>query len=252
MLAAGIGVLLIACVNVSNLLVARASLRRREVAVRMALGAARHRVVRQHLTEVLVLATFGGAIGVVLSIFGMRWFTDAMSVNPPPFWITFELDYRVMLFVIGLIVLASLFAGGLPAMHAARVDAGAALQRTTAGPHERAARTVQQRPRGRGACGVVRALIAAGLMIKSVVQLKNVRDAVRHRERPDDARGSAAGQIPGLRGEHPVLRTAAAAARSPSRPRRSRTPAGGGSSIRSDRRPAVPATERLSARARGS
>ena len=64
----------------------------------------------------------------MLSIFGMRWFTQALSVNPPPFWITFELDYRVMLFVLGLIVLASLFAGALPAMHAARVSAGAVLK----------------------------------------------------------------------------------------------------------------------------
>ena len=175
MLGAGIGVLLIACVNVSNLLVARASLRRREVAVRMALGAGRYRVVRQHLTEVLVLATAGGTIGIVLSVFGMRWFTQALSVNPPPFWITFELDYRVMLFVLGLIVIASAFAGTLPAMHAARVSAGAALKDDSRGATS--ARL------GRFSSGLVIAelavscglLIAAGLMIKSVVQLKNVQ-----------------------------------------------------------------------------
>lgn len=175
MLGAGIGVLLIACVNVSNLLVARASLRRREVAVRMALGAGRNRVVRQHLTEVLVLATIGGALGIGLSLLGMRWFTDALSVNPPPFWITFELDYRVMLFVMALIVLASLFAGGLPALHAARVDAGSALKDDS--------RSSTSGRLGRFSAGLVVAelavscglLIAAGLMIKSVVQLKNVQ-----------------------------------------------------------------------------
>lgn len=174
MLGAGIGVLLIACVNVSNLLVARASLRQREVAVRMALGAGRHRVVRQHLTEVLVLATFGGALGIVLSIFGMRWFTQALSVNPPPFWITFELDYRVMLFVVALVAIASVFAGGLPAVHAARVNAGAALKDDS--------RSSTSARLGRFSSGLVVAelavscglLIAAGLMIKSVVQLKNV------------------------------------------------------------------------------
>lgn len=175
MLGAGIGVLLIACVNVSNLLVARASLRQREVAVRMALGAGRHRVVRQHLTEVLVLATVGGGIGILLSIFGMRWFTQALSVNPPPFWITFELDYRVMLFVLGLIVLASAVAGALPALHAARVSAGTALKDDS--------RSSTSARLGKFSSGLVVAelavscglLIAAGLMIKSVVQLKNVK-----------------------------------------------------------------------------
>ncbi len=175
MLGAGIGILLIACVNVSNLLVARASLRQREVAVRMALGAERRRVVRQHLTEVLVLAMLGGGIGILLSIFGMRWFTRAFSVIPMPFWITFDLDYRVMLFVLGVIVLASLFAGALPAMHAARVDAGAALKDDS--------RSSTSGRLGRFSSGLVIVelavscglLIAAGLMIKSVVQLKNVK-----------------------------------------------------------------------------
>jgi predicted permease len=174
MLGAGIGVLLIACVNVSNLLVARASLRRREVAVRMALGAGRNRVVRQHLTEVLVLAAIGGLIGIVLSVAGMRWFTQALTVNPPPFWITFELDHRVLLFVLLLIVLASLFAGALPALHSARVDAGAALK-----DDSRASTSARL---GRFSSGLVVAelavscglLIAAGLMIKSVVQLRSV------------------------------------------------------------------------------
>jgi putative ABC transport system permease protein len=174
MLGAGIGVLLIACVNVSNLLVARASLRRREVAVRMALGAGSHRVVRQHLTEVLVLAFAGAAVGVLLSVFGMQWFIQELSVSPPPFWVTFELDYRVMLFVLGLIVLASLFAGALPAMYSARVDAGAMLKDDS--------RSSTSASLGRFSNGLVVAelavscglLIAAGLMIKSVVQLRNV------------------------------------------------------------------------------
>jgi putative ABC transport system permease protein len=174
MLGAGIGVLLIACVNVSNLLVARASLRRREVAVRMALGAGQMRVVSQHLTEILVLATAGGAIGVVLSIFGVRWFVRAMT-DPPPFWITFEMDYRVMLFVLGVILLASVFSGLLPALHAARVTAGSALKENS--------RSSTSASLGRFSTALVVAelavscglLIAAGLMITSVAQLKYVQ-----------------------------------------------------------------------------
>jgi putative ABC transport system permease protein len=174
MLGAGIGVLLIACVNVSNLLVARASLRRREVAVRMALGAARGRIIRQHITEVGVLASAGAVIGVLLSMIGMRWFMQALSVNPPPFWITFDLDYRIMLFVLGLIVLSSLFAGGLPALHAAHVNAGAALKddsrSSTSGRLGRFSSALVVAELA-VSCGL---LIAAGLMIKSVVQLKTM------------------------------------------------------------------------------
>ena len=174
MLGAGIGVLLIACVNVSNLLVARASLRRREVAVRMALGAARSRIVRQHLTEVLVLATAGGLLGILLSVFGVRWFSGIATTTAPPFWITFDLDYRIMIFVIGVILLSSLFAGGLPAMHAARVSAGAVLKddsrSSTSGRLGRFSSALVIAELA-VSCGL---LIAAGLMIKSVAQLKNV------------------------------------------------------------------------------
>ena len=131
--------------------------------------------MRQHLTEVLVLATAGGGLGILLSLFGMRWFVQALSVNPPPFWITFELDYRVTCFVVGLIVLASLAAGGLPALHASQIDASAALKDDSRG--STSARL------GAFSGGLVMAelavscalLIAAGLMVKSVVQLRHVQ-----------------------------------------------------------------------------
>jgi putative ABC transport system permease protein len=175
MLAAGIGVLLIACVNVSNLLVARTSLRHRDVAVRMALGAARHRIMRQQLTEVLVLAAFGGILGILLSVAGMRWFVHALSISPPPFWITFDLDYRVMTFVAALIGLATILAGTVPALHAIRVIPGVALKDES--------RSSTSAGLGWFSNGLVIAelalscglLIAAGLMIKSVVQVKNVQ-----------------------------------------------------------------------------
>lgn len=174
MLGAGIGVLLIACVNVSNLLIARASLRRREVAVRMALGASRVQVVRQHLTEVLVLAGIGGAIGVAIGVLGVRWFTDALSADPPPFWITFDVDWRVVLFVAAAIVLAAMLAGTLPALHASRTSPGAVLK------DDSRSSTSARLGRFSGllvvaelaiSCGL---LIAAGLMIKSVAQMRFV------------------------------------------------------------------------------
>jgi len=174
MLAAGIGVLLIACVNVSNLLLARASLRQREVAVRLALGAGRRRLVGQMLTEVVVLSVLGAGVGMLLSAGAMRWFVSAMSINPPPFWITFELDYRVMLFVMAMTAAAALLAGLFPAVQATGTNVAAAVKDDSRGS------TGLRISRFSGAlvvaevavsCGL---LIAAGLMIKSVVQLRNV------------------------------------------------------------------------------
>jgi predicted permease len=175
MLGAGIGVLLIACVNVSNLLVARASLRRREVAVRMALGAGRGRVIRQHLTEVVVLAGLGAVMGLAITRAAMAWFVDSLSVDPPPFWMTFDVDYRVLMFVAGLVVFAALVAGALPSAHAARIDPASAMKddsrSSTTGRLGRFSAVLVVVELALS-CGL---LIAAGLMTKSVVQLKTVK-----------------------------------------------------------------------------
>jgi predicted permease len=174
MLGAVIGVLLIGCTNITNLLLARASVRTREVAVRTALGAGRRRVIRQLLTEVLVLASVGGLMGFLLGHAGIQWFKAVIAVNPPPFWITFEHDHRVVLFVIGITVLASAFSGVFPALQASGRDVGEALK-----DEGRGSSSLKM---GRFSGGLVIAevavscglLIAAGLMIKSVTRLQTI------------------------------------------------------------------------------
>ena len=122
MLAAVLLVLVIACVNVANLVLARAFDRTREVAVRTALGAPRSQVVRQTLAEVLVLAAIGAAGGVGIAYVGARLFTRAIVDTVPPFWIDVRLDGTVLLFVTAVTVLAALVAGLVPALRASRGD----------------------------------------------------------------------------------------------------------------------------------
>ena len=116
-------VLLMACVNVANLLLARGSARRRELAVRAALGAGRGRVTRLLLTESLVLALAGGALGVGLAVAGTRTIAAAMPANLPPVF-QFTVDRPVLLFALVLSLTATLMFGLLPALRgAASADA---------------------------------------------------------------------------------------------------------------------------------
>ena len=122
-------VLLIACVNIANLLLARGSVRGREIAIRMTLGAARGRVVRQLLTESILLACIGGAVGVLLAV----WAVDALvAIAPPgvPRLGEVGLDRRVLAFAVVLTFSTGIAFGLVPAFHASRQDFGPALKET--------------------------------------------------------------------------------------------------------------------------
>lgn len=114
-------VLLIACVNVANLLLARATIRRREVAVRLALGATRGRLVRQFLVESLVLSFAGAALGLLLA----RWLLAVLAPlaeSALPVFREFPLDGRVFTFLLGVAVFSGLLFGIIPALQASRGD----------------------------------------------------------------------------------------------------------------------------------
>jgi predicted permease len=128
MLAAVFGVLLIACVNVTNLQLARAAERMKEMAVRFAIGATAWRVVRQLLVEGLLLSVAGAAIGVGIAEVGITLFRNAVADTNPPFWMDFRLDIRELLFVVGLTVISALASSLIPALRIARQDINTILK----------------------------------------------------------------------------------------------------------------------------
>jgi len=121
-------VLLIACANVANLQISRSAHRAREVAVRIALGATRWRVVRQLLVESVILGCMGGIIGLLFAMVGVRLFDNAVAGSGKPYWIIFSMDFAVFAFLAGICVLTGVLFGLAPALQVSRTNVNEILK----------------------------------------------------------------------------------------------------------------------------
>lgn len=164
-------ILAIACANIANLLLARAAARRREMAVRLSLGAGRLRVVRQLLTEAVMMASLGGALGVVFAIWGVEALTLLLSSGRENFTLHAELNWKVLGATAALSVVCGLLFGLVPAIQSTRPDVMPALKNGRSGGPRRRAQQVLVVAQIALSFFI---LVAAGLFAKTLNKLHSI------------------------------------------------------------------------------
>jgi len=174
-------VLLVACANVANLLLARASARQKEITIRSAIGAGRARLIRQLLTESLLLSIVGGTIGLFLAVWGTRMI-ERIGSRINPVFNGFHIDLRVLAFTFGLTLITGLLFGVAPALQMSRPNLSESLKDTGRGLGGSA-----KSNRLRGALVITEVamtlvlLVAAGLLVRTVARLGTVNKGFNSR-----------------------------------------------------------------------
>jgi predicted permease len=165
-----VGVLLIACMNVMNMQFARATLRSKELAVRSSLGATRGRLMRQMLTESLLVAGIGAAVGIALAYGATDWLSATVRNldNPPPSWITFDVDGKALAFTVFCTLIAAIASGLLPAWMSSRANAVEVLRDAGRGNTSRGVTLVS-----RGLV-VFQIVVTCILLVGSLLQLRSI------------------------------------------------------------------------------
>src|SRR6267378_1380870 len=172
MLAAVILVLLIACVNVMNMQFGRVALRAKELAIRGALGATRWRLVRQMLTESLLVASFGTVAGLLMAGWALGLLIRAMNALPfpLPYWVVFTIDAPVLAFTIGATLLATLASGLVPALVSARGNAADMMKEGGRGNTSRVVNVITS------VLVIGQIALTAALLIAATLQIKSIRN----------------------------------------------------------------------------
>jgi putative ABC transport system permease protein len=175
MLAAVILVLLIACVNVMNMQFGRAALRAKELAIRGALGATQWRLVRQMLTESLVVAVFGAIAGVIIAYWAIDFYVRSINALPfpAPYYWKFTIDGSVLVFTVAITLLATIASGLVPAFLSARGNAAEIMKEGGRGNSSRLVNIITR------VLVVGQIALTAALLIAATLEIKSIRNQMK-------------------------------------------------------------------------